>query len=239
LVNDKLPFTAHLEELRRRLIICCIGIGIGFLGSFFFAKKIFYILMLPLTRFLPPKSTMIYTALPEAFFTYLKLSFFSGIFFAAPLILYEIWCFIAPGLYDHEKKYLFPFVTLSTIFFIGGVLFAYFVIFPIAFRFFLGYASDNITPLPSIKEYLSFSCKLLLAFGVVFELPLFSLFLAKIGLINASLLKRNRKYALVLIFVVAAIFTPPDVVSQLLMAFPLIFLYELSIVLTKIFAKKS
>ena len=173
------------------------------------------------------------------FFVYLKLSLFGGILLASPVLLWEVWCFVAPGLYDQEKKYVYPFVIFSTILFATGVSFGYFVVFPIAFKFFMGYSSEIIKPLPSIKEYLNFSCKLLFAFGVVFELPLFVLFLAKIGLVNEKMLRSKRKFAILGIFAVAAILTPPDVVSQILMAIPLLVLYEISILVAKYFGKKE
>ncbi len=239
MAEEKSPFTSHLDELRKRIIICIVAVAVGFLGSYFFAEQIFDILIKPLQAELPPDSTFIFTGLPEAFFVYLKLSLFGGILLASPVLLWEIWCFVAPGLYDQEKKYVYPFVIFSTVLFATGVSFGYFVVFPIAFKFFMGYSSEIIKPLPSIKEYLNFSCKLLFAFGVVFELPLFVLFLAKIGLVNEKMLRSKRKFAILGIFAVAAILTPPDVVSQILMALPLLVLYEISILVTKYFGKKE
>lgn len=239
MAEEKAPFTSHLDELRKRIIVCIVAVAVGFLGSYFFSEQIFNLLVKPLKAELPPDSMLIFTGLPEAFFVYLKLSLFGGILLASPVILWEIWCFVAPGLYDQEKKYVYPFVILSTLFFATGVSFGYFVVFPIAFKFFMGYTSELIKPLPSIKEYLNFSCKLLFAFGVVFELPLFVLFLAKIGLVDEAMLRSKRKYAIVGIFTLSAILTPPDVVSQILMAIPLVLLYEISILATKFFGKKE
>jgi len=239
MADEKLPFTSHLEELRKRIIICIIAVVLGFLGSYFFAEQIFSFLVKPLQEELPPDSLLIFTALPEAFFAYLKLSLFAGIFLASPVILWEVWCFVAPGLYDHEKRYVYPFVSFSTLFFVAGVLFCYLVVFPISFKFLIGYGSEAIKPLPSIKEYLSFSCKMLLAFGIIFELPLFVLFLAKIGIVDDKMLRSKRKFAILGVFIVAAILTPPDVFSQVLMAFPLIVLYEISILVAKFFGKKG
>ena len=182
---------------------------------------------------------LIFTGLPEAFFTYLKVAFLSGIILATPIIFYEFWMFVAPGLYDKEKRLMFPIVFLSTLFFVGGAFFGYFIVFPYGFKFFLGFASETIRPLPSMREYLSFASKLLLAFGVVFELPLIITFLAKLGMVSVSFLKKNRKYAVLLFFVGAAILTPPDVVTQIMMALPLMVLYEISIVGAKIFGKKT
>ncbi len=239
MADDKIPFTSHLEELRKRLIVCVISVVIGFVISYFFSEQLFHILVKPLQKELPPDSLLIFTGLPEAFFVYLKISMFAGIFLSCPVILWEIWGFVAPGLYDHEKKYIFPFVIFSSILFIIGLLFCYFIVFPFAFKFFMGYSSDIIRALPSIKEYLSFTLKLLLAFGVIFELPIFVLFLAKMGIVNEKMLRSQRKFAILGIFVVAAILTPPDVVSQILMAVPLLVLYEISIYVAKVFGKKS
>ena len=237
--NEKLPFTAHLEELRRRLIICFAAIGVGFVISYVFSKRLFEILMMPLLSAMPPQEKLVYTGLPEAFFTYLKVAFLAGVLLAIPVIMYQVWMFIAPGLYDKEKRLILPIVLLSSIFFVGGALFGYFVVFPFGFQFFMGFASDYVRPLPSMKEYLSFSAKLLFAFGVVFELPLFITFLARLGIVDAPFLKAKRKYAILLFFVFAAILTPPDVITQIMMAGPLIFLYEISIIGAKVFGKKT
>jgi sec-independent protein translocase protein TatC len=146
--------------------------------------------------------------------------------------------FVSPGLYRREKKILFPIVVLSSFFFVGGALFGYFIVFPWGFKFFLGFATEHIRPMPSMKEYLSFSSKLLIAFGLVFELPLVLTFMARLGLVSVEFLKKNRKYALLLFFAGAAILTPPDVVTQIMMALPLMLLYEVSIVGARIFGKK-
>jgi len=237
--DEKIPFTAHLEELRRRLIVCFIAIGIGFILSYIFSKRIYYLLMQPLLDVLPPEGTFIFTGLTEAFFTYLKVSLLAGIFIASPVVLYQLWSFIAPGLYEKEKIYAYPFVIFSTISFVGGALFGYFAVFPIGFKFFMGFATEAIRPLPSVKEYLSFSAKLLISFGVLFELPLFVLFLSKIGIVNAKMLSSQRKYALVVAFIASAVFTPPDVITQLMMALPLLVLYEISIWVAKLFGRKE
>ena len=237
--DEKLPFTAHLEELRRRLIICSIAIGIGFVISYVFSRKLFEILMQPLLAAMPPDEKLIYTGLPEAFFTYLKVAFLAALLLAVPVIVYQLWMFIAPGLYDKEKRLVLPIVFLSSVFFMGGALFGYFVVFPFGFKFFMGFASDYVRPLPSMKEYLGFSAKLLFAFGAVFELPLFVTFLAKLGIVNVRFLKAKRKYAILLFFVFASILTPPDVITQIMMAGPLILLYEVGILGARVFGKKE
>lgn len=239
--EDKMPFTQHLEELRRRLIICSVAVAIGFLISYFFKEQIFAWLMAPLLKALPEGQgqKLIYTAPHEAFMTYLKVSLLAGVGLAVPVILFHFWRFVAPGLYENERRYLYPIVFLSTFFFLGGALFGYFFVFPYGFQFFTSFANDYIAPMISTKEFLSFATRLLIAFGLVFELPLFSFFLAKLGLINASFLRRQRKYAIVLIFIIAAILTPPDVFTQLLMAGPLLILYEMSVWITHFFGRKE
>jgi sec-independent protein translocase protein TatC len=237
--DEKLPFTAHLEELRKRLIVCFIAVGAGFLLSFGFKERLFNILVQPLIKVMQEGETLIYTGLPEAFFTYLKVAFLTGILAASPVILYEFWMFVAPGLYQKERRLLGPVVVLSSLFFIGGALFGYLLVFPWGFKFFLGFATDTIRPLPSMREYFGFSAKLLLAFGLVFELPLVLTFLARLGIISVEFLKKNRKYAILLFFVGAAILTPPDVITQIMMAVPLMVLYEISIIGAKLFGRQK
>jgi sec-independent protein translocase protein TatC len=237
--EDRIPFTAHLEELRKRLITSFAAVGIGFALSYGFKEQLFQILTHPLITVMKQGETLIYTGLPEAFFTFLKVSFLSGLMIASPVIIYQFWMFVAPGLYEREKRMMIPIVFLSSFFFIGGALFGYFIVFPFGFDFFLGFATETIRPMPSMKEYLSFSAKLLLAFGLVFELPLVITFLARLGIVSVPFLKKNRKYALLLFFVGAAILTPPDVVTQIMMAMPLMVLYEISIIGARIFGRKK
>ncbi|MBA3018380.1 MAG: twin-arginine translocase subunit TatC [Desulfobacteraceae bacterium] len=237
--DEKMPFSGHLEELRKRLVICFIAIAIGFIISYGFKEKIFHYLTIPLISAMQADDKLIFTGLPEAFFTYLKVSLLSGLMLSAPVILYQFWLFVAPGLYGKERKLLVPIVFLSSFFFIGGALFGYFIVFPFGFKFFLGFATETIRPLPSMREYLSFSSMLLLAFGLVFELPLVIIFLARLGIVSVEFLKKNRKYAILLFFVVAAILTPPDVVTQIMMAVPLMALYEISIIGARVFGKKK
>ncbi len=237
--EDKAPFTAHLEELRSRLIVSFVAVGIGFFIAYFFKEKLFEVLMKPLTDVMGEGDKLIFTNLPEAFFVYLKTAFLAGIMAASPVILYEFWKFVAPGLYKKERVVLLPVVFLCSFFFIGGALFGYFIVFPFGFKFFLGFATEFIRPLPSMKEYFSFASKLLIAFGVVFEMPLIIMLFSRLGLISVEFLKKNRKYAILLFFIVAAILTPPDVITQIMMAVPLMFLYEISIIGARIFARKN
>jgi sec-independent protein translocase protein TatC len=239
--DDRMPFMQHLEELRKRLIASAIAIGVGFVISYAFKEQIFEVLMQPWIKAMPKghEAKLIYTAPHEAFFTYMKVSLIAGTGLAVPVILFQVWRFIAPGLYENEKRYLVPIVFFSSLFFLGGSLFGYFLVFPVGFQFFASFASDFITPMISTKEFLSFSIRLLLAFGFVFELPIFAFFLARLGLISAQFLRRQRKVAVVSIFIIAGLLTPgPDVFSQVLMAGPLLILYEMSVLICHMFGKK-
>ncbi len=239
--ESKSPFTEHLGELRDRLVRSFIAVGVGFLGAYFFKEKLFEFLVRPLVIAMGDNANtkMIFTGLPEAFFTYLKVSLLTGIILATPVLFYQFWMFISPGLYRTEKKYFLPIVFLSVFFFLLGSSFGYFIVFPYGFKFFLGFATDTIHAMPSMKEYLGFASKMLLAFGFVFELPLVLTFMARMGLVTVPFLKQNRKYALLLFFVGAALITPPDVITQVMMALPLMILYEISIIGAKIFGRKK
>jgi sec-independent protein translocase protein TatC len=239
-VEEKMPFTSHLEELRTRIIRIMIAAAIGFGVCWYFKEWLFQIITRPLTQVLPPNSYMIYTSLPEAFFNYMKISFYASLFLTSPYILYQLWKFISPGLYKTEKKYMIPFVISATILFICGILFGYYLALPPAFSFFVEFSSDFLKPMLSMREYLSFSLKLLLAFGVSFELPVVIFFLAKIGVVNSKMLSRNRRYAILIIFIAAAILTPsPDALTQIIMAVPLMGLYEIGIIVAKLAEKKG
>ncbi|MBN2720696.1 MAG: twin-arginine translocase subunit TatC [Proteobacteria bacterium] len=239
MADEKLPFTTHLEELRRRVIICVVTVSLVSLVCYAFKEKIFEFVAIPLVASLPEdNSWMIFTGVTEAFFTYLKISVLAGIFISLPMIFYQLWAFIAPGLYSQEKKVVVPFVIFSTLFFVTGASFGYFVVFPFGFQFLLSFATDVIRPFPSLKEYLSFATKLLVAFGLVFELPLITYFFAKLGIITHRTLARNRRYFIVGAFIISAALTPPDVVTQLLMAGPILILFEISVLVAKVFGRK-
>jgi sec-independent protein translocase protein TatC len=174
------------------------------------------------------------------FIAYIKVALIAGIILAIPVIFYELWMFLAPALYRREKGYLIPFVLFSSILFLVGSLFGYFVVFPYGFKFFIGFATEDIQALPSVKQYFSFTIRLLLAFGVVFELPVVVFFMTKIGLITPDSMKRFRKFAILSSFILSAILTPPDVATQIMMALPIIILYEVSILISKgIYRKKK
>ena len=228
----------HLSELRSRLVRCCIAVGIGFGICWAVVDPIFDILIQPLLAVLPAGTHAQYTTLPEAFFTRMYIAFVAGVFLASPAIFYQIWAFVSPGLYDEEKRHILPVAFLSAIFFVAGGAFCYFIVFPFAFSFFVSFSTPDIVITPKVSDYLSFVLKLLIAFGLIFEMPIFTLFLARMGIVTAAMMRKGRRYAIVGIFILAAILTPPDVVSQLLMACPMLLLYEASIGVAAVFGKK-
>lgn len=236
--GEKLPFTAHLEELRLRLIKSAVAVIAGFALCYGFSEPLFAFLVRPLAAALPQGSHLAMLRVQEGFLTYLKIALLAGVFLASPVILYQAWKFVAPGLYPQERRYVWPFVGTATFFFLAGASFAYWVVFPFGFRFLLAYANGPIQASISIDAYLGFATRLLLAFGIVFELPVVVFFLAKMSLITYRPLVKGRGYALVVIFVVAAVLTPPDVFTQILMAVPLYLLYEISIVVARVFGPK-
>ncbi len=229
----------HFTELRKRLLRAFLWALVGFAACYPFAEELFSLLFQPLMRTMPEASRLIFTSPPEAFFTFLKVAFVAGIFLSSPLIFYQVWAFVAPGLYKEEKVYILPVAFFSAVFFISGGAFCYFVAFPFAFEFFMSYSKGIIQAMPALNETLSFVLQLLLAFGLVFELPLFVFFLARLGIITAQMMRKFRRYAILANVIIAAILTPPDVMSQMLMAGPLLLLYELSIVIAAVFGKKT
>ncbi|HEX7415572.1 MAG TPA: twin-arginine translocase subunit TatC [Smithellaceae bacterium] len=238
--EHKMSLTEHLIELRKRLIRSVIILGIGFGVCYYYKDWVFDIITKPLTRVLPKNGYLIYTGLTEAFFVYMKLAFFASLIITSPFILYQIWKFISPGLLLKEKKYVVPFVLSSSLLFISGVLFGYFIALPPAFEFFVSFNNKYLQAMISFKDYLSLFVTFLLGFGLSFELPIFIFFLTKLGIVNAKMLSKQRRYAILVIFIVAAILTPsPDALSQILMAIPLMFLYEVSIFVARFAEKKK
>ena len=237
--EEKLPLTAHLEELRKRLVRVLVVVAVGFGVCYLFKDWAFRVITKPLADAMPAQSSMIFTGLTEAFLIHMKIAFFAALFLTAPYTLYEIWRFVSPGLYKNERRFVFPFVFFSTILFVGGVLFGYFIALPPAFSFFVSFSTDFLKPMISFREYLDLTLKLLLAFGLCFEMPVFIFFLAKLGIVNAKMLSKQRRWAILIIFILAAILTPsPDALSQILMAIPMMILYEVSIFVAK-FARKN
>lgn len=227
--DEPMTLLGHLNEMRRRLARMVIMVILGFIACYGVAEPVYAWLSEPLQAALPEGSKLIYTSPQGAFFVYLKVALVASIFVTSPFSFYQIWAFIAPGLYREEKQAIAPLAFFSAFFFLAGASFCYFLVFPLAFRFFMGFTTDVIVPMISVEEYLSFALKLLIAFGLVFEMPLFAHFLAKLGVLSPDMMRRQRKYAILLIFIVAAILTPPDVFSQCLMAAPMLLLYEVSV----------
>lgn len=237
--EDKLPFTAHLEELRSRLIKSGLSVLVGFFACYGINDRLYHVFTKPLREALPEGGHLGMFHPMEGFLTGLKISFVAGLILSLPVLFYQTWKFVAPGLYEHEKRYVWPFVFAATFFFLVGGSFAYFVVFPVAFKVLFGYAGEGAMALPSMESALDFPLKLLLAFGLIFELPVAVFFLAKMGLITSRTLSKNRGYSIVGILIVAAILTPTgDPFNQLLMAIPLYILYEVSIVVARVFGPK-
>jgi sec-independent protein translocase protein TatC len=222
-----MSFYDHFDELRARFMRCLVVFFVGFIICYFIADPILGILRKPLFEALPPDQQKLYfTSLFENFMTHLKIAGYASIFFFSPYFFYELWGFIAPGLYPKERKMVVPFVSAASIFFIGGACFAYFVLFPVGFKYFVTYGGPSDVPLLTIDSYYGTCLKLLLLFGLAFELPVLVCLLGYIGLVDAPLLRHHRRTAILIITVLSALFAPPDAVSMLILGIPLVFLYE-------------
>lgn len=233
MTDTPMPLTAHLTELRSRLMMCVMAAAVGFLICYGFKHYIIAALQTPLTLFGERHTVPLQIIAPaEAFLTYLKVSFLAGVFLALPVILYELWKFVAPGLLAHERKYTVPFIVGSTaLFYTGGLMF-YFLL-PLIVDFLLSFAGEGIKAQLSVGYYVSFCIRLMIAFGVVFQLPMVVIFLTQLELITSQTLIKNFRYAVVLTFIAAAILTPPDVISQTFMALPMLLLYGVSILIAR------
>lgn len=237
--NKEMGFFDHLGELRKRLIYSFLSIFVFFLVSWAFVKRLYHWFSQPVLQYLPEGEKLAFTSLTEPFMLYIKLAFIAGLFLAAPFIFYQLWAFVSPGLYKKEKRMVIPFVTLSTVFFVAGGAFGYYKVFPLACRFFLNIGKD-FQAIIKISEYFSLAFRVIIGIAVVFELPVLVFLLSKIGIITARFLVKYFGYAIVLIFVVAAIITPtPDIVTQTMFAVPMILLYLLSVLIAKIFGPKN
>jgi len=226
-----MTFLEHLEDLRKRIFLSFIVIVLAVIPAWFFSKEIFEILAVPVTQFLPEGEMLAFTSLTEPFMLYIKVSFLTAIFATSPFIFLQFWLFTAPGLYQKEKKYVIPFVFLTTFFFILGGLFGYLVVFPWACRFFIGMGAD-FRPVITVKQYFSLALRVLLGIALVFELPTLVFFLSRMGLITSRWMIKNFKYAVLAIFIIAAIITPtPDMITQSIIAGPMLVLYGLSILI--------
>jgi sec-independent protein translocase protein TatC len=235
----KMSFLEHLDELRKRLIYSVISVAVGCAIAYLFINRIVDFIMLPLVHMLPGGNKLMFTNGPDIFMLYLKIGFIAGIFLSCPLVLWQVWKFIAPGLYTHEKKFAIPFVLLSTVFFVVGGLFSHYVAFPWTWKFFIGFSNDYVVFMPKIDEAFSLYSKMLLGFGLIFEMPTLVFFLARMGVVSARFLLRYFKYAVLIIFIVAAVVSPgTDMMSQLIMAIPMLGLYAVSIVIAAIFGRR-
>jgi sec-independent protein translocase protein TatC len=234
--EQRMPLIEHLKELRTRLIRVILALAVGFIIAYLICDQIFNVLTMPLREVANGKLLLIGTGVGEAFFTKIKVALIAGLFIASPAVFYEVWKFVAPGLYDSERKLARPFVIFSTLFFVAGGFFCWAVVFKVGFAFFIKqYASIQVTPTIRISEYLAFTSKLLLAFGLTFEMPILALFLTRLGVVDYRMMLHYFRYAVLIIFIVAAALTPPDMISQFLLAIPLLALYGLSILVSYLF----
>ena len=251
MTDDKVnqaSFIEHLTELRSRLLKSFIYLLIFFIFCYYFAENIYNFLVMPYVDAVkddPINRRLIFTALHETFITYLKVAFFAAMFISSPIILTQIWKFVAPGLYKNEKKALLPYLIATPVLFLLGGMLVYYLVMPLAIKFFLTFESTaQAGSLPiqleaKVNEYLSLIMRLIFAFGLSFQLPVLLSLLARVGFIDSNYLKKRRKYVIVIIFMVAAILTPPDPITQIGLGIPLLILYELSILSVKIIEKKK
>ena len=247
-MTDTNSFTSHFAELRSRLIKSLLFILLVFVASYTFAEHIYNFLVEPYAKAVKDDANsrrLIFTALHETFITYLKVAFFSAIFLGSPVLLIQIYKFIAPGLYKNEKKAILPYLISTPILFLLGGMLVYYLVMPLAIKFFLSFETmGSSTSLPiqleaKVNEYLSLIMRLIFAFGISFQLPILLNLLARIGVVNSNYLKKTRRYVIVIIFTIAAILTPPDPITQIGLAIPLLLLYELSIITVKFTEKKN
>lgn len=233
------PFMSHLVELRDRLLRAVLVILIIFLALFSFSNELYSLLAEPLLIHLPTGSSMIATEVASPFLTPFKLSMMTSIFIGMPFILYQLWAFIAPGLYKHEKSLAFPLLFSSIILFYLGMAFAYFIVFPLMFQFFTGIALEGVTMMTDITKYLDFVLKMFFAFGIAFEVPIATIIVISMGLTTADKLAEKRPYIIVIAFIAGMLLTPPDVVSQMLLAIPMWILFEFGLIFSRILTKKK
>ena len=232
-------FFEHLEEFRKRLIVCLISVAVTFLASWSWAPQIFEFLARPLRRVLPPGQSLAYTTLTEPFLLYFRVALFAGIIFASPVLLWQLWLFVAPALYRKEKRHVVPFLLFGVFFFLAGCAFGYYEAFPLVVGFLVGMGKD-FNAVITINEYLSTAMKIVLGLGICFEMPILIFFLARIGVVSERWLLKKFKYAVLIIFIIAAVITPtPDVTTQCVFAVPMILLYLLGVGVAWLFKKRE
>jgi sec-independent protein translocase protein TatC len=237
--GGRMSFLEHLDELRRRLVASAISLAAGTAVALFFLDRIFDFIMRPLYEKLPAGSKLIYTEPTEAFMLKFKIALLAGLVIGAPLIMWQLWLFIAPGLYAHEKRFALPFIFMASVFFIGGAAFNHYVLFPVAWVFLASFTTDYMMFMPRIAPVFSLYAMLMVAMGIIFEMPAVILVLARMGVVTAGFLWRQLKYAILIIFILAAVITPTgDPMTQTLMAGPMVGLYLVSIGLAWIFGKR-
>jgi len=232
--KSKMAFLDHLEELRRRIILALLSIIVMAGVAGIFSDELFLLLISPLGEI-----ELHVTEVTGSFYAYLKVALVSGVLASLPIVFYHLWSFISPGLYKEERQAVLPLVFFSTLLFLAGAGFCFLVVLPLALKVLIGFSGDIFTPIITVNSYISFAGMLLMAFGVAFQLPVLSYFLGRVGLISARMLGRGRRYAIVIILIVSALFTPADVFTQILLALPLYFLYEISIIIVRLTGRKS
>jgi sec-independent protein translocase protein TatC len=238
--SGKMSFLEHLDELRKRLVHSVIALIVGCVIAFIFVDRIQKFIMLPLWQLMPEGTKFMYTAGPEAFMLMIKIGALGGLFIALPVIILQLWLFIAPGLYSHEKRFAVPFVLLGTFFFLSGAAFSHWIAFPFTWQFFLGFQTEYLEFRPQIGLIFSLWVKMLLAFGIIFQMPTIVFFLARMGMVTAGFLIKHTKYAVLIIFILGAVLSPGgDIPSQVLMAGPMLVLYGLSIIIAWLFQKRK
>ena len=238
--GGRMSFLEHLDELRKRIVYAVIALFGGFLVACLFIDRIFEFIMRPLQQALPDGGKLVFTEPTEAFVLWIKIAAIAGLILSSPFVFLQIWLFIAPGLYAHEKRYAWPFVILSTICFVGGAAFSHYIVFPLAWSFFASFTTDYMSFMPRIDPAFGLYMKLMLIFGAVFQMPTLVLFLARMGIVTASFMARNIKYAILIIAIASAVLTPTgDAFVMTAMAVPLFLLYVLSIGLAWVFGRKK
>ena len=231
--QTQVSLLSHLQELRTRLKIAALAYVIGVAVLMNFSDVVFNFISMPLRDALPPGTPLIFLNAPDVFFTYLKIALVLSIFVTAPITFYQVWAFIAPGLYTHERHVFVGYFVASLSLLFAGASFAFYAVFPLIFEFFLGFSTDTIQAMPAVKEYLTLVLKLLFAFGASFQIPIIVMVLVRLDLVQISTLASKRRYVMVWAFIVAAILTPPDIISQTLLALPMMLLYEAGILMAR------